>query len=284
MKTLYVLTFLAVLIVGGFYTLNTYIYNEKQGDMTETQVVETPDAVSTAFAVTPIAHATAVFTWGGEVIYMDPTGGTEAFAGQPAATLVLVTDIHGDHLSTSTLVRVVGTDATLIVPEAVKKILGMESGIEITAQAQVLGNGATTTAKGFSIEAVSMYNLPESEDSRHTKGRGNGYVIERDGYRVYVAGDTADIPEMRALKDIDVAFIPMNLPFTMDVKEAADAVLAFKPKQVYPYHYRGQGGLSDVNKFKELVNAGDPSIEVVQLNWYPEAKPESKPESKLEVQ
>lgn len=273
MKTLYALIALAVVIVGGFYALNTYIYNEKQGEITETPVVETPDTPATAFAVMPITHATAVFTWGGEVIYMDPTGGEEAFAGKPPATLVLVTDIHGDHLSTSTLAAVVGEGATLIVPDAVKKLLPAE----LAAKAQVLANGATTTVNGFSIEAIPMYNLPESKDARHTKGRGNGYVIERDAFHVYVAGDTAGIPEMRALKNIDVAFVPMNLPFTMDEKEAADAVLAFKPKQVYPFHYRGQAGLSDVNKFKELVNAGDPAIEVVLLNWYPEVKPAEAP-------
>lgn len=273
MKTLYTLIALAVVIVGSFYAFNNYIYNEKQGEITETPIVETPVTTSTAFAVMPMTHATAVFMWGGEVIYMDPTGGAEAFDGKPAATIVLVTDIHGDHLSTSTLESVVGANTLLIVPDAVKKMLP----VELAAKAQVLANGATTTLKGFAIEAIPMYNLPESKDARHTKGRGNGYVIERDGYRVYVAGDTADIPEMRALKNIDVAFVPMNLPFTMDIETAAEAVLEFKPKKVYPFHYRGQAGLADVNKFKELVNAGDPTIEVVLLNWYPDVPPAEEP-------
>jgi L-ascorbate metabolism protein UlaG (beta-lactamase superfamily) len=113
-----------------------------------------------------------------------------------------------------------------------------------------------------------MYNLPESDDAYHTKGRGNGYVLDKNGTRVYVAGDTQGIPEMRALQNIDIAFVPMNLPFTMDVEEAADAVLEFKPKRVYPYHFRGREGLSDVNRFKELVNAGSEDIEVVLLDWY----------------
>ena len=115
-----------------------------------------------------------------------------------------------------------------------------------------------------------MYNLPTAANKDfHTKGRGNGYVIERSGKRVYIAGDTAGIPEMRALKNIDIALVPMNLPYTMDVAEAAEAVLAFKPKQVFPYHYRGPDGLADISKFKELVNASNPKIEVVLLNWYP---------------
>jgi len=113
-----------------------------------------------------------------------------------------------------------------------------------------------------------MYNLREEALKFHPKGRGNGYVLNIQGQRIYISGDTEDIPEMRALKDIDKAFICMNLPYTMPVDRAADAVIEFKPKQVYPYHYRGQGGLSDVNKFKAVVNEGDSSIEVVQLDWY----------------
>jgi L-ascorbate metabolism protein UlaG (beta-lactamase superfamily) len=103
----------------------------------------------------------------------------------------------------------------------------------------------------------------------HTKGRGNGYILNIGGKNIYISGDTQAIPEMRSLKNIDVAFVCMNLPYTMDVKEAANGVLAFKPKIVYPYHYRGKGGLSDVNEFKSLVNAGDPAIEVRLRNWYP---------------
>jgi L-ascorbate metabolism protein UlaG (beta-lactamase superfamily) len=114
-----------------------------------------------------------------------------------------------------------------------------------------------------------MYNLPESQDSRHTKGRGNGYLITLAGKRLYVSGDTEDIPEMRQLKKIDAAFVCMNLPYTMDVKQAADAVLAFKPGIVYPYHYRGQGGLSDINEFKQIVNNKNSKIDVRLLDWYP---------------
>lgn len=231
--------------------------------VTDTTNPEPPMPNSSPVEVSPISHATAVLKWGDMVIYTDPTGGAEAFADQPTANIVLVTDIHGDHLSTSTLAGVVGT-ATLVVPQAVKELLPAD----LAERAKVLANGQTLDEQGLKIEAIPMYNLPESTDSRHTKGRGNGYVIEHDGFRVYVAGDTAGIPEMRALKDIDMAFVPMNLPFTMGVEEAASAVLDFKPKQVYPYHYRGQDGLADVNKFKELVNQGNSNIAVVLLDWY----------------
>jgi L-ascorbate metabolism protein UlaG (beta-lactamase superfamily) len=93
--------------------------------------------------------------------------------------------------------------------------------------------------------------------------------LERNGKRIYISGDTEDIPEMRNLKNIDIAFVCMNLPYTMTVEKAAEAVLAFKPKTVYPYHYRGENGFSDVAKFKSLVEADNPNIKVTQLDWYP---------------
>jgi L-ascorbate metabolism protein UlaG (beta-lactamase superfamily) len=132
----------------------------------------------------------------------------------------------------------------------------------------VLANDETVTDKGVTITAVPMYNIPETDDSRHAKGRGNGYILEGAGSRVYIAGDTGPIPEMKALKNIDMAFIPMNLPYTMGVDDAALAVLAFAPTKVYPYHYRQPDGFADVAKFKTLVNTGNPDIEVVLLEWY----------------
>ena len=113
-----------------------------------------------------------------------------------------------------------------------------------------------------------MYNLREEALKFHPKGRGNGYVLNMAGERVYISGDTEDIPEMRSLKDIDKAFVCMNLPYTMTVQSAADAVLEFKPETVYPYHYRGSDSISDVNLFKKIVNEGNDSIEVLLLEWY----------------
>ena len=214
--------------------------------------------------IIPISHATAILNWNSKVLYIDPIGGIEAFKGKPQPNLILVTDIHGDHLSVETLEAVSQENTVLIVPQAVANELPSS----LAEKAITLNNGETTVQSGFSIEAIPMYNLPESKDSFHTKGRGNGYVIENDGKRIYVAGDTEDILEMRNLKDINIALIPMNLPFTMTVESAADAVLDFQPKQVFPYHYRGRDGLSDVAKFKKIVNAGNSDIEVIQLDWY----------------
>ena len=126
----------------------------------------------------------------------------------------------------------------------------------------------TKTGLDVVVYSVPMYNLREDALQYHPKGRGNGYIVEFGGKRVYISGDTEDIPEMRQLKDIDMAFVCMNLPYTMTVESAASAVLDFKPKQVYPYHYRGTEGFSDVEKFKSLVNKGNKDIEVIQLDWY----------------
>ncbi|OGG50298.1 MBL fold metallo-hydrolase [Candidatus Kaiserbacteria bacterium RIFCSPHIGHO2_01_FULL_54_36] len=258
MKTLLWIAGAIIVVVALLYVFTNY-----NGEQAETSM--NTSTSTSSVQVVPISHATAVLKWGDTVFYTDPTGGAEAFQGQPAADIVLVTDIHGDHLSTSTLEAVVGTGTTLVVPQAVKDLLP-ES---LASRAKVLANGENLAEREFKITALPMYNLPGSSQDFHTKGRGNGYVIGRDDTHVYIAGDTAGTPEMRGLTGIDIALVPMNLPYTMSVEEAADAVLAFKPAQVYPYHYRGPDGLSDINKFKQLVNAGDSGVEVVLLNWYP---------------
>ncbi len=208
--------------------------------------------------VHPVNHATFVMKWDGKTVFVDPVGGGDRFKAFGKPDLILITDIHGDHMNPET-VKAVATEATrIIAPAAVAdKIAG----------AARLANGEKTKVGEIEIEAIPMYNLTPERKDRHTKGRGNGYVVTLGGKRVYISGDTEDIPEMRALKDIDLAFVCMNLPYTMEVEKAADAVLQFKPKVVAPYHYRGQGGLSDVGKFKSLV-AKDRNIEVRLLKWY----------------
>ncbi len=140
----------------------------------------------------------------------------------------------------------------------------------LKSKTKIIANGENFELLKFNIEAVPMYNLRPEALKFHEKGRGNGYVIEKANKRIYISGDTEDIPEMRDLKNINMAFVCMNLPYTMTVESAVDAVLTFKPKTVYPYHYRSTEGLSDVSRFKELVNAGNPEIKVTQLDWYPQ--------------
>jgi L-ascorbate metabolism protein UlaG (beta-lactamase superfamily) len=215
--------------------------------------------------IQPVNHATLVLGYNKKNIYIDPTGGAEAFKGLAAPDMILITDIHGDHLDPKTIEAINTNKAVLVVPQAVADKLPATTDKQ---KLVILKNGEKTVQEGIAITAVPMYNLPETPDAFHTKGRGNGYVLTIGGKNIYISGDTEDIPEMRALKNIDIAFVCMNLPYTMDVNQAAQGVLAFKPKVVYPYHYRGQ----DVNTFKSLVNAGDKNIDVRLRNWYPAAK------------
>ncbi|OUJ70595.1 MBL fold metallo-hydrolase [Hymenobacter crusticola] len=218
--------------------------------------------------IQPITHGSVVFTWNGKTIYVDPYGGAAAYAGLAAPDVVLITDIHGDHLDPKTLAGLSVGKALLVVPKAVAEQLPAE----YKTRVRILGNSQRLDTLGLSVSAIPMYNLPVAADARHPKGRGNGYVLKLGGKNVYLSGDTEDIAEMRALKNIDVAFVCMNLPYTMDVQQAAQGVLAFKPGIVYPYHYRGQNGLSDVDGFKKAVNAANKNIDVRLRNWYPAAQ------------
>lgn len=209
--------------------------------------------------VHPINHATLVLGWKNEVIYVDPVGGADRFAGLPPATLVLITHLHGDHFDPPTLQAVAGTRAELVVPPTVAEKLSEA----LRARTKIMTNGGTAMIRSVSIEAVPAYNLTRERLNYHPKGRDNGYRLTLGGTRVYLSGDTEDIPEMRALRNVDVAFVCMNLPYTMTVQQAADAVRAFKPKIVYPYHSRG----SDLAKFKQLVGT-DAGVEVRLRDWY----------------
>ncbi len=227
-----------------------------------------PDRIATSngeVTIQPILHGTLSFTWKSKTVYVDPYGGAKAFEGLAAPDLILITDIHGDHLNLETLAALDVSKATLVAPQAVVEKLPDA----LKAKTTALANDQSMEVIGIKIAALPMYNLPEEPDSRHPKGRGNGYVVTLADKKFYFSGDTEDIPEMRALQGIDIAFICMNQPFTMDIEQAASAVLAFKPKMVYPYHYRGQGGLSDVAAFKKMVDDGKAGVEVRLRNWYP---------------
>ncbi len=216
--------------------------------------------------IQPILHGTLVLEWNQQTIYIDPYGGAKAFKGIKSPNLILLTDIHGDHLNQETLDALDTKNSKLVVPKAVADKISESYHDRLI----ILNNNEETKQLGIEIKAIAMYNLPEDKTSRHTKGRGNGYILNFGEKTIYISGDTEDIEEMRALKNIDIAFVCMNLPYTMDINQAASAVLVFKPKIVYPYHYRGKPGKSDTKAFKELVLKGDPNIEVRLRNWYPE--------------
>lgn len=258
----------------SFLLLGIILFSCKEAKKTENLKADTSQELAVSskeetlekeLNIIPLEHATAVLEWGNTIIYIDPVGGAKAFEGQKKPDLILVTDIHGDHLNVETLEALDTENAKIIMPKAAADKMP-----EIfTPQIDVLNNGDTKDRFGISIKAIPMYNLREEAKKFHEKGRGNGYVLSMGEKRVYISGDTEDIPEMRTLKDIDIAFVCMNLPYTMTPESAADGVLAFAPKKVYPYHYRGNPDVSDVSKFKDLVNKGNSEIEVVQLDWYP---------------
>ncbi len=215
--------------------------------------------------IIPIAHGSLLIQIDNTHIYVDPVGPLTQYEGQADPDLILITDIHGDHFSLETLEALPTAKAKIIVPQAVADKMPEV----FTPQIDVLNNGESKERFGINVTAIPMYNLREEALAFHPKGRGNGYVLQLGEKRVYISGDTEDIPEMRALENIDMAFVCMNLPYTMTVESAASAVLDFAPKQIYPYHYRGRPDVSDVAAFKEIVSSANPDIEVIQLDWYP---------------
>jgi L-ascorbate metabolism protein UlaG (beta-lactamase superfamily) len=209
--------------------------------------------------ITPIMHASLQLEYKDRVIHVDPTSEGN-YEGAKQADLILVTDIHQDHLDPAAISRLRKAGAPVVAPSAAAPKIENPT---------VIANGESKTIAGIQIEAVPMYNLqrgPAAGQLFHTKGRGNGYILTLGNKRVYIAGDTECTPEMRALKNIDIAFIPMNLPYTMPPAEAAECVKAFKPRVVYPYHYRGQ----NPEEFKAALTGE--KIEVRLPNWYPEKK------------
>lgn len=202
----------------------------------------------------PVHHATFIIETSGAVIYIDPVGDLKSFENFPSPDIILVTHAHGDHYNKGVIKSLKTKETTIIVPQSVYDDL---------KEGYVLDNGESTTVKKIKVEAIPAYNLTKDRLNYHPKGNGNGYVVNVEGTRIYISGDTEDIEEMRELKNIDYAFVCMNLPYTMTVDQAASAVLEFKPKVVYPYHYRS----SDVEKFKELVSVNK-DIEVRLLDWY----------------
>jgi L-ascorbate metabolism protein UlaG (beta-lactamase superfamily) len=217
---------------------------------------DTIQATGGPITIQPITHAALQLKYGNQVITVDPTAMGGDYNALPKADIILITDIHGDHLDPATITKASKPTTAVVIPGA--------------AAAQVKGgtviaNGESKTINGIAIEAVPMYNLqrgPSAGQLFHTKGRGNGYIVTVGGKRLYFAGDTECTPEMKALKTIDVAFVPMNLPYTMPPSEAAECVKAFKPKIVYPYHYMG----SDLNQFADALKGS--GVDVRIRDWY----------------
>jgi L-ascorbate metabolism protein UlaG (beta-lactamase superfamily) len=206
--------------------------------------------------ITPLYHASVLIQAGGKTIYVDPAKPAK-LTGLPKADLILITHIHYDHFDPDSIAALSQSTTEVIAPASV---------VAKYPSAKPIANGQSQQWQSWTIEAVPAYNLvrgPSAGQFYHPKGRDNGYVLTYGGKRFYFSADTEGTPEMRALTHIDVAFICMNQPYTMPPEEAADAVKAFHPALVIPYHYRG----SDLNLFQQrLAGSG---IEVRLLDWYP---------------
>jgi L-ascorbate metabolism protein UlaG (beta-lactamase superfamily) len=234
------------LIVGLFLLMGAGVVHGQDKFPTDTVKTAAGD-----LQITFIGHGTLMFTFGGKVVQVDPVGQYADYAKLPKADLILITHEHRDHLDPQALALLTKPGTVTVLPQAA------------AAQAPgglVMKNGEVKTVAGLSIEAVPAYNLVHKRDSGepfHPKGRGNGYVITFGDKKVYVAGDTENTPEMKALAGIDIAFLPMNLPYTMTPEMVADAARAFKPRILYPYHF----GKTDTAKLVALLK-DQPEIEV----------------------
>ena len=193
--------------------------------------------------ITFMGHGTLMFVFDGKVIHVDPWTKLTDYSKMPRADIILITHGHRDHLDIKALESLRTEKTAVILPEICAA--SVEGGM-------IMHNGDVDNVQGLKIEAVPAYNMVHMRSEGrpfHPKGEGNGYVITFGDKRVYVAGDTENTPEMKNLKDIHVAFLPMNLPYTMTPEMVADAAKAIKPKVLYPYHY----GNTDTSKLIDLM-------------------------------
>lgn len=175
-----------------------------------------------------IGHGTLMLEYDSLVIHVDPVGMYADYSQLPKADIILITHQHQDHLDKEAIKKILSKNTRIVLNRASYDELGF---------GQTMGNGDSVKIDGIGITVVPAYNTTKGRDKYHPKGRDNGYLLDIGGKRVYIAGDTEDITEMKSLKNIDIAFLPMNQPYTMTAKQLASAVKMIKPKIVYPYHY-----------------------------------------------
>ncbi len=224
-----------------FMLISTIAFSkDKEEKVMKEDIIKTSEG---DLKITFVGHGTLIFSFGGKIIHVDPFSQLADYSKLPKADLILITHGHQDHLDRSAIDKI-KTEKTHIVSnqDSYDKI---KTGI-------VMKNGDTKTVLNLKIEAVPAYNIVNKRQGDipfHPKGDGNGYIITFGDKRVYVAGDTENTPEMKRIKDIEVAFLPMNLPYTMTPEMVADAAKAFKPRILYPYHF----GETDTSKLVDLL-------------------------------
>lgn len=222
------------------FFIMTFTFSATAKEPYETDIIKTS---ADDLKITFIGHGTLMFTFGTKIIHVDPFTKVADYANFPKADVILITHEHYDHLDLKALELVRTEKTKVVLTEACSK--QVKNGI-------IMKNGDVQTVNGLKIEAIPAYNLVHKRDNGqpfHPKGVGNGYIITFGDKRVYVAGDTENIPEMKSLREIDCAFLPMNLPYTMTPEMVADAAKAFQPKILYPYHF----GETDTSKLLKLL-------------------------------
>ena len=241
--------------------LSTRFYRAEQ--LTNANPI-TGDHVATTdgdIIIHPLYHASVMLSWNGKAIYVDPDDDAayeSTYRGLPKADIILVTHTHGDHFSSGKIENLRQASTPIVVPQAVFTSLSAAQ----KTNAIILSYGASTNIMGLKVEAVHAYN------GNHALGSGNGYVLTIGERRLYFSGDTGNVPEIRALASIDVAFLCMNTPFTMTANEAAIVIRTMQPRVVYPYHYRNQGGTTTNAAYFKQALGTDLGIEVRLRKWY----------------
>lgn len=204
--------------------------------------------------ITLFKHASLAISFDGQEIYVDPVtkvGGTVIdYTSMPKADFILVTHEHFDHLDSEAIKELEKPDTEIILNETSKKQLGKGD--------VIANNQSLQLADNIKLEAVPAYNTTPGREKFHPKGNGNGYILNLEDVRIYIAGDTEDIPEMADIKDIDLAFLPVNQPFTMTIEQAEKAALTLKPKILIPYHYSD----TPINQLKERLDKDNSGIDV----------------------
>jgi L-ascorbate metabolism protein UlaG (beta-lactamase superfamily) len=239
--------------------VNSRFYRAEQ--LTNANVLTGDNLVTTNgdAVIHPIGHASFVMSWNGKMIYNDPTNGGAAYASFPRADVILVSHSHGDHYDINTLNAVRGPTGVIVVPQAIYSSTAFAA---LRPNAVPLQYGQTTNILGIHVEAVPAYN------GNHLYGVNNAYIITLADKRIFTSGDCGDGMEIRGVTNIDVAFLAMNLPFTMNAASATNVIRAMRPRVVYPYHYRESGGVvTNAATFKQWLGA-DLGIEVRLRKWY----------------
>jgi len=220
----------------------------------ESDIIPTSDG---DLKITFIGHGTLMFEFRGKVVHVDPVSRYADYAVLPKADLILVTHEHGDHLDPAAIKHVLRNETVVAWTRSCEAAADIQKTV-------VMDNGDSQALASIQIDAVPAYNIKHMRSPGkpfHPKGDGNGYILTFGDLRVYIAGDTENIPEMQSLRDIDVAFLPMNLPYTMDPRMAANAALSFKPRILYPYHF----GNTDTSELMNLLKGSGIEIRIRRL-------------------